>query len=77
MTTSKNGTDWKKANDYMLKTKEIVLEDNSVIKPDRMERPFIYNENGNLKVLLLSVKKADESYIVFIPIKNDDVPKPK
>ena len=71
MITSRNGKDWERANEYILKAKEIVLYDKSVIKPDRMERPFIYNENGNLKVLLLSVKKGDESYIVFVPIKNN------
>ncbi|MFT4569089.1 MAG: alpha-L-fucosidase, partial [Saprospiraceae bacterium] len=71
MITSENGTDWKKSNEYVLMPKSIALADGSDLIPDRMERPFIYIENGQPKVLSLAVKKGDESYTVFIPIKEE------
>lgn len=76
MVTSENGKDWEKANEFVLKTKEIEKKNGLIIKPDRMERPFIYEENGVPKVLMVTVKKGDESYSVFIPIEKKDVPKP-
>ena len=76
MVTSANGVDWEKANEYILKTKDITMNDGTVLVPDRMERPFIYEENGEPKVLSLAVKKGNESYTVFIPIQKNDVPKP-
>ncbi|MCK0156302.1 alpha-L-fucosidase [Cellulophaga sp. F20128] len=76
MVTSSNGVDWEKANEYILKTKDITMEDGTVLVPGRMERPFIYEENGVPLVLSVAVKKGDESYTVFIPIEKNDVPKP-
>ena len=76
LVTSKDGINWKKANEYVLKSKSLQLQDGSEIKPDRMERPFIYTENGEPKVLSLAVKKGDESYTIFIPIEKSDYPKP-
>ncbi len=76
MVTSEDGIDWKKANEYVLKLKSIKMKDGSIIKPDRMERPFIYSENGIPKVLSLTVKKDNESYSVFIPIKENKYPIP-
>ncbi|WP_420604194.1 glycoside hydrolase family protein [Flagellimonas sp.] len=71
MITSKNGSDWKNSNQYKLLPKSLNLADGSVLKPDRMERPFLYQEDGKPKVLVLSVKKGDESYSVFVPIKKN------
>jgi len=76
LVTSENGTDWEKANDFVLKNKEILLEDGTIIIPDRMERPFIYQENGQPKVLSVAVKKGEESYTVFIPIIKNEFPVP-
>ena len=76
LVTSENGRDWEKANEYILKTKKIEQENGLMIKPDRMERPFVFEENGEPKVLMVAVKKGDESYSVFIPIEKNDVPKP-
>ncbi|MBC8767292.1 alpha-L-fucosidase [Arenibacter sp. BSSL-BM3] len=41
-----------------------------------MERPFVYHENGQPKVLSVAVKKGDESYTVFIPIIKNEFPVP-
>lgn len=76
LVTSENGTDWEKANEFVLKNKEILMEDGTVIGPDRMERPFVYHEGGEPKVLSVAVKKGEESYAVFIPIINNKSPVP-
>ena len=66
--TSADGLKWGKANNYMITDKKVLLEDGSILKPDRMERPFIYVENGKPKVLSLAIKKGDDSYTIFIPL---------
>ncbi|QOD62460.1 alpha-L-fucosidase [Polaribacter haliotis] len=52
------------------------MADGSELIADRLERPFIYHENGKPKVLSLTVKKGDESYSIFIPIKENKYPVP-
>ncbi len=76
LVTSKNGTDWEKANEFVLKNKKILLADGTTLSPDRMERPFIYQEDGKPKVLSVAVKKGNDSYTVFIPISENKVPLP-
>ncbi len=76
MVTSKDGMQWKKSNEYVLMQKNIKNKDGSVLIPDRLERPFIYHENSEPKVLSLAVKKGNESYSVFIPIKTNAYPVP-
>jgi len=76
MVTSQDGINWKKAAEYVLTPKEIEMKDGSMIKADRLERPFIYQEQGEPLVLSLAVKKGDESYCVFIPIAQHPIPRP-
>ena len=76
MVTSPDGINWKKANEYILMTKKVKMKDGTLLKPDRLERPFIYTENGKPTVLSLAVKKGDESYSIFIPLKNPELPVP-
>lgn len=76
LVTSKNGTDWEKSNEFVLKNKEILMEDGTTLKPDRMERPFVYQEDGLPKVLSVAIKKGNDSYNVFIPIAENKVPLP-
>ena len=76
LVTSENGVDWKKSNEHVIKLKSFQLKDGTIIEPDRMERPFIYVENNKPKTLVLAVKKGDESYSVFIPIKDLKFPIP-
>ncbi len=76
MVTSRDGLNWKKATEYVLTHKQLEKSDGTVIKPDRMERPFIYEENGQPEVLSLAVKKGDESYTVFVPIEHPAIPVP-
>ena len=76
MVSSADGINWKKATEYSLMPKLISQTDDSVLKPDRLERPFVYVENDNPKVLSLAVKKGDNSYCVFIPVKENKTPVP-
>lgn len=76
MVSSPDGLDWKKASEYVLTPKEILLQDGGILSPDRMERPFIYLEDGEPKVLSLAVKKGDESYCIFLPIEEYPTPRP-
>ncbi len=76
LVTSHDGINWKKSNEYVLMQKKIFLKNGSILIPDRLERPFIYRENGKPKGLSLSVKKDDESYSIFIPIKENPYPIP-
>lgn len=68
--TSENGVDWEKSDEFVLKPKTIELTNGSNLLPDRMERPFLYLENDQPKVLSLAVKKGDDSYTIFIPIED-------
>ncbi|GAA3585285.1 alpha-L-fucosidase [Snuella lapsa] len=76
MVTSHDGIHWKKANEYVLLPKKIKMADGSILVPDRLERPFVYHENGKPKVLSLAAKKGDQSYSIFIPIEEVSYPKP-
>lgn len=66
--TSNDGLNWHKATNYTITPKKLLLDDNSWIIPDRMERPFVYVENDIPEVLLLAVKKGNDSYTVFVPL---------
>ena len=69
MMTSADGLNWEKAEYYEIIKKKIPLGDGSFLEPDRMERPFIYVENGVPKALTLGVKKGDDSYSIIVPLK--------
>lgn len=71
MVSSADGIHWDKASEYKLMSKEVFLSNGDKIKPNRLERPFIYVENNEPQVLSLAVKEGDESYIVFIPIQSE------
>lgn len=66
--TSKDGIHWEKAKQYKLMPKLIKMKDGKEIKPDRMERPFIYLENGIPVTLSLGVMIGENSYNVHIPL---------
>ncbi|WP_242084646.1 alpha-L-fucosidase [Aestuariivivens sediminis] len=76
LVTSLDGINWEKANEFVLMPKRIKKTDGSIVVPDRLERPFIYCEDGKPKVLSLAAKEGNESYSVFIPIEDISYPKP-
>ena len=69
MISSPDGINWNKAADYVVMQKTVPFKNGKIIQPDRLERPFVYCENNEPKVISLAIKKGDDSYIVFIPIK--------
>lgn len=70
--TSENGINWKKAKHFIVCKKEIKLKDSSVIKVNRMERPSLYIEDGELKTLSFAVKNGNDSFIVFFNMKSEN-----
>jgi hypothetical protein len=66
---SSDGLQWEKAVNYKVTNKKVLLDDGSILSPDRMERPFVYIEDGRPKVLCLAIKKGDDSYTIFIPLQ--------
>ncbi|MFO7932910.1 MAG: hypothetical protein R6U78_02405 [Bacteroidales bacterium] len=76
-TFSPDGINWEKAPEYELMPKILRLKSGNEINPDRMECPFVYIENDEPIVISLAVKMGDESYIVFVPVKEKSTPVPK
>ena len=76
MITSEDGLNWKKANDYVVMTKRIKMQDGSILTPDRLERPSIYTENGKPCTLSLAVKQGNESCSLHIPLSDPAHPVP-
>ncbi len=74
--TSTDGINWKKAADYWMMPKKILMADGSFEVADRLERPFIYFEDGEPRVLSLAARKGDESYNIQVPIRNTPYPLP-
>ena len=76
MVSSPDGVNWKKATESVLTPKKLPMSDGDSLVPDRLERPFVYQEDGEPKVLSMAVKKGDESYIVFVQVKENKMPLP-
>jgi len=71
MIQSTDGINWSKASAYEIQKKRIPMADGTTLLPDRMERPFLYQEAGEPQVLSMAVKKGDDAYIVFVPVLED------
>ncbi|HKL22119.1 MAG TPA: glycoside hydrolase family protein [Tichowtungia sp.] len=71
--TSTDGVDWKPAKHYKVLEKTIYKSDGTPLKAARLERPYIYLEDGEPKVMTVAVReKSGESYSVFIPLKKTE-----
>ena len=66
MVSSADGINWNKATEYTIMPKVIPMENGSNLMPARMERPFIYVDKNEPKVLSLAVLIGNESYISFL-----------
>ena len=76
MVTSQDGISWKKAADYWMMPKKVLMQDGSYHIADRLERPFVFYEEGKPRVLSLAARLGDESYNILIPIQNSPYPIP-
>lgn len=70
--TSEDGINWTKARHYEVCKKEIPLNNGTVMKVERMERPFVYLENGEPAVFSVGVKKGNDAFIAFFKLKNNN-----
>lgn len=66
--TSVDGINWNKATHYIVCKKEIPLNDGRIMKVDRMERPSVYIENDEPKLLSFGVKKGNDAFIVIFKL---------
>lgn len=71
--TSTDGRNWCKAQNFVVCKKELKLKDGTIMKLDRMERPSVYIEEGELKMLSFAGMKGNESFIVFLPVSGCNV----
>ena len=56
---SSDGVNWREAEPFTFMTKEFVMEDGSIWKPSRVERPFVLtDETGKPKILYLAIWDA-------------------
>ena len=69
LVSSPDGINWNKAHDFVVMPKQLKMKNGEVRKYDSMERPFIFVSDNEPKVLSLALKKGDDSFLVFIPIK--------
>ena len=70
MITSIDGINWEKAKYYKVLDKALKKADGTEIFANRLERPFVYVENGVAKVLTVAVlEKNQNSYSLFIPLE--------
>ncbi|HRO45746.1 alpha-L-fucosidase [Agriterribacter sp.] len=71
MISSTDGIDWKKATEYVLMPKVIPYQHKDTLHPSQIERPFVYCEQDDPRVVSVTVQKDDESYIAFLPVRVD------
>ena len=76
MVTSHDGVTWKKAADYWMMPKKVLLRDGNYHVADRLERPFVLYEDGKPRVLSLAARKGNEAFNIQIPIRNSPYPLP-
>ena len=68
--SSTDGYSWQKATNYKVTPKKIKLQSGEILRPDRMERPFVFVEHDHPSVLSFAIKKGDDAYCLFVPLKD-------
>lgn len=69
MITSVDGINWDKAQHYKVLDKALKKKDGTEILARRLERPFIFLEDGVATVLTVAVLENGNSYSLVIPLK--------
>ncbi|MGB5510848.1 MAG: glycoside hydrolase family protein [Woeseiaceae bacterium] len=76
--TSEDGLNWRRAKNYKIMDLAYRLKTGEYVKVTRMERPFVYLEDGTPKVLTVSIMQDDgESYSLFIPLAENNQLSPR
>lgn len=65
---SPDGYSWAKAKNYKVNQKQLILKSGEKLIPDRMERPFVFIEDGNPTVISFAIKKGNDAFSVFVPL---------
>lgn len=70
MITSTDGINWEKAKHYKVLDKAIKKSDGTEVSVHRLERPYVYVENGEALVLTVAALDMDgNAYSLCIPLK--------
>lgn len=70
--TSTDGLNWERAKHYKVLEKTLYKADGTKLEAARLERPFIYIEDGEYKAMTLAIReKSGHSYSLTIPLKED------
>ncbi|MCY4160316.1 MAG: glycoside hydrolase family protein [Flavobacteriaceae bacterium] len=68
--TSEDGKHWQRAKNYKVLGKTITYKNGKQLDVARLERPFVYVEDGLAKVMTVAVREKDgTTYSLFIPLK--------
>lgn len=68
--TSEDGLNWKNAKHHRIIEKSIVRKDGTEIDASRLERPFVYVEDGEPKVMTVAIREGSgKTYYIFILLK--------
>ena len=70
--SSPDGVNWSKAAEFKLMDKVIPMADGTGFKPEKVERPFVYEENGEIQIIGFALKDGKESFIVTLPVRGED-----
>jgi hypothetical protein len=68
---SENGFTWRQAKHYKVAEKRVAMKDGSVLLPDRMERPSVFIEEGEPRLLCLGSAKEEEWNCLLVPLRSD------
>ena len=66
--TSEDGVHWRRAEHYEITRKELARTDGSVLRPGRMERPSVFMEYGEPRVLCLGGAIEDDWFCILLPL---------
>jgi hypothetical protein len=68
--TSTDGLNWERAKHYKVLEKTLYKTDGSKVVAQRLERPFIYVEDGEYKAMTMAIReKSGHSYSLTIPLE--------
>ncbi|MFV0606483.1 MAG: glycoside hydrolase family protein [Niabella sp.] len=70
MLSSPDGLNWYRASEFEILKPDVLMKDGSRYQPNMFQRPFIYEEDGEPRVLAVACReKSGMSSLLFIAIK--------
>ena len=66
---SEDGVAWRRAKHHRVTEKRVVMEDSSVLWPERLERPSVFMEEDEPRLLCLGSAKGEEWCCLLIPLR--------